>query len=159
MIGSFHLISFSNSPIGLTVMFTDECVDILMKNRRDGRNSERGGLLFASPVVDDVVVVSKVSIPNSKDRSGRHFFKPDPVSAQKEIDRQFKQKLAYIGDWHTHPTPSPTPSAKDAATIKSIFCNSTHRLNYVLMVIVGTSGRFEDGFFCLTNGAEIYELS
>lgn len=152
------MFSFSNPCLGLTVAFTDDCVRLLMENRQNGRKAEQGGLLFASPIVDDLVTVCKVSLPTNKDLSGRFFFKPNPTSSQAEINRQFKQHLAYVGDWHTHPTVSPTPSAKDTATIKSIFRKSTHCLNYALMVIIGTSDEFDDNFFCLTNGVEIYEL-
>ncbi|MFK5893851.1 MAG: Mov34/MPN/PAD-1 family protein [Pseudomonadota bacterium] len=153
------MLSVSNLDIGLTVSFTNECIDILKNNRRYNDETESGGLLFAKPLVGEKIAISKISLPNKKDKSGKYFFIPDTTASQSEINRQFEMNLAYIGDWHTHPTSSPRPSPKDISTIKKIFRESTHCLNYTLMIIIGTSNEFSDNYFCLTDGKVIYELS
>lgn len=153
------MFNVSNSELGLFISFTDECIETLKNNRRYNGENESGGLLFARPLVGEKITVSKVSLPNKKDKSGKYFFVPDTVSSQDEINRQFKNNFSYIGDWHTHPTTSPIPSPKDISTIKEIFRKSNHRLSYTLMIIIGTSNEFSDNYFCLTDGIAIYELS
>lgn len=148
-----------NLDIGLSISITDDCIDTLMKNRRNQGEFERGGLLFAKPIIHNLITITRLSQPTKKDKSGKHFFKPDENYSQQEIDRQFENKLAYIGDWHTHPTTTPEPSQRDISTIKKIFRKSTHNLNYTLMIIIGTSNDFCDNYFCLTDGINIYELT
>ncbi|MEJ1340382.1 MAG: Mov34/MPN/PAD-1 family protein [Candidatus Sedimenticola sp. (ex Thyasira tokunagai)] len=152
------MFNVSNLEIGITVSITDECIEVFKNNRRNSKSNERGGLLFSSPVVSDCVEVSSVSEPTKKDKSGKYYFYPDPASSQQEIDRQFARQLAYVGDWHTHPSDIPKPSPKDVVTIKKVFNESSHNLNYVLMIIIGTSNDFRNNYYCLTDGDEVYEL-
>jgi integrative and conjugative element protein (TIGR02256 family) len=130
-----------------------------MRNRPNRHKAERGGLLFSEPKIGDHIVISEASQPTCMDRSGRFFFIPDLHTSQNEIERQFEQGLAYIGDWHTHPTKFPKPSHKDISTIKSIFHESEHYVDYILMLIIGTGGDFRDSFLCLTDGCTLYQMS
>ena len=153
------MLKVSNQKIGLSITFTNECIDALMRNRRDNRKPECGGMLFSNPSIDNVIIASSISLPTRFDLSGRFFFKPNKTASQKEIDNKFSQGLTYIGDWHTHPETRPSPSSKDIKTIKSVYKESTHNLNYFLIAIIGTSEKFENNYFALTDGKDIFKLS
>jgi len=47
--------------------------------------------------------------------------------------------LHFVGDWHTHPEPVPTPSAADIRTIKEAVAKSRHHLHGFIMIVVGSS--------------------
>jgi integrative and conjugative element protein (TIGR02256 family) len=47
--------------------------------------------------------------------------------------------LHFLGDWHTHPEPHPTPSGTDLESMRDCFNRSKKQVNYFIMIIVGTS--------------------
>jgi integrative and conjugative element protein (TIGR02256 family) len=51
----------------------------------------------------------------------------------------FDKNYHYVGDWHTHPSPVPSPSGTDVFNISSCVASSEHELNGFLMIIVGTN--------------------
>ena len=97
---------------------------------------EAGGQLFAR-IDGQCIVVSEATGPGPNDKRGRTFFEPGRTGEQDEIDAMFARKLHYIGDWHTHPERSPTPSGRDHATMSSRVRLSRHRLGGFVFVIVG----------------------
>jgi len=97
---------------------------------------EAGGQLFAR-IDGHRIVVCEATGPKPEDKRGRTFFEPDRRSEQAEIDTLFARDLHYVGDWHTHPEGSPTPSARDHVTMASRVRLSRHRLAGFLFVIVG----------------------
>ena len=66
-------------------------------------------------------------------------FIPNRMAERREIRREFKDGFHYVGDWHSHPEPSPTPSQIDIQSIREMYRRSRHGLASFLMVIVGTS--------------------
>jgi integrative and conjugative element protein (TIGR02256 family) len=97
---------------------------------------EAGGQLFAR-IEGPRIVVSEATGPRPNDKRGRTFFESDRRSEQAEIDALFARGLHYIGDWHTHPERSSTPSGRDNATMSSRVRLSRHRLAGFVFVIVG----------------------
>lgn len=97
---------------------------------------EAGGQLFAR-IDGHRIVVCEATGARPEDKRGRTFFEPDRRSEQAEIDTLFARDLHYVGDWHTHPESSPTPSTRDYVTMASRVRLSRHRLAGFLFVIVG----------------------
>jgi integrative and conjugative element protein (TIGR02256 family) len=120
----------------------------------DRRSLEAGGQLFAT-FTEDVVEISIATGPRALDRRSRHLYLPDRPSEQMEIDEMHKAGLHFVGDWHTHPEETPTPSSSDIRTIKDAVIKSRHHLHGFILVIVGT-GRFPGGLYISFNTTDTH---
>ena len=129
--------------IGDTTMTVEFSDPVLAHFRKHAQNSDRspeaGGQLFAQITGDgNHWLVSCATGPRPSDQRSRFFFKPDRRTEQREIHAEFELGNHYVGDWHTHPEPSPQPSASDTRSMAEIVQKSTHQLPGFLMVIIGT---------------------
>jgi integrative and conjugative element protein (TIGR02256 family) len=97
---------------------------------------EAGGQLFARVRDNDWEIVTATG-PRSRDRRGRFSFRPHRASEQEEIFEHHALGLDYVGDWHTHPEDTPTPSPDDLTSIAEVVRRSTHHLPGFLLLIVG----------------------
>lgn len=97
---------------------------------------EAGGQLFARIRESKWEIIAATG-PRSRDRRSRFSFRPHRASEQEEIFAQHARGLDYIGDWHTHPEDTPTPSPDDLTSIAEIVRRSKHHLPGFLMLIVG----------------------
>lgn len=99
---------------------------------------EAGGQLFARISGNNWDIITATG-PRSRDRRSRFSFWPHRASEQKEIFAQHARGLDYVGDWHTHPEDTPTPSPDDLTSITRVVRQSTHHLPGFLLLIVGRS--------------------
>lgn len=98
------------------VVFTHEVVSTFEKYKqyRDMQH-ESGGILLGK-VYDDLVIIDRISEPSAEDESGRFYFIRNVKKAQKIIEVSWKESKGeriYLGEWHTHPEDTPTPSRDD----------------------------------------------
>jgi integrative and conjugative element protein (TIGR02256 family) len=104
--------------------------------QRKADHPEVGGQLFGT-FHDNEVWVEAATVTPSRGGRMRYFFHPDRDHEQRDIDVQFVEGRHYLGDWHTHPESSPTPSSQDLSTMLDCFAKSRHELKAFLQVIVG----------------------
>jgi len=91
--------------------------------------------------------------PSSKSKAGRFWLRRDRGDAQKFIEAAFTESagaLNYVGEWHTHPEPTPSPSCKDVKMMSDILKNSQIETSFVFGLILGTTGSM--CFWYQTNG-------
>ena len=140
-----------------TIHLAAPCVETLEAHRQRTRfHREIGGQLFAR-FVDGTLVVERATCV--KGVRSRFSFHPNRGEEQREIDALFGQGFHYVGDWHTHPEDTPTPSSPDRTKMLEIFQQSRHQLPYMLMAIVGLKP-FPDGLFLgAVKAGRIIELS
>ena len=81
--------------------------------------------------------VTHATGPNRRDRRCRLRFEPDRGREQREIAAFHARGLDYLGDWHTHPEDTPSPSPRDLASIEDIVRRSAHEMPGFLLCIVG----------------------
>lgn len=85
--------------------------------QREPRDTEAGGVLIGRFIEGgEDVVVDLVTSPLAGDRRSRFRFHRAQRAHQEVIDREWHlsgQTRTYLGEWHTHPEPSPTPSTID----------------------------------------------
>lgn len=101
------------------------------------RHREAGGQLFAVFSGSDVVI-SEATGPRRSDRRTRTSYHPDREVEQREIRERHSQGLHYVGDWHTHPSPTPMPSSLDYLSMRDSVRASEHQLNGFVLIVVGT---------------------
>ena len=132
------MIRYDIGDSGQRLVLTDAVLNHLERHRQRGNQSkEAGGQLFAR--IDKLtILIEKATGPRRTDLRGYRIFIPNRLVEQREIKRLFKAKLYYVGDWHTHPEPLPTPSRMDIGSFQDMFRKSRHALASFVMVIVGT---------------------
>lgn len=100
------------------------------------RAPEVGGQLFAAFEKYRVRIIHATG-PRETDRRSRCAFFPDRRTENREIRERFGAGLHFIGDWHTHPEPHPTPSGVDLSSMRDCFRKSRHSLTHFVMIVVG----------------------
>jgi integrative and conjugative element protein (TIGR02256 family) len=100
------------------------------------RQAEAGGQLFAR-LTRYEIFVEEATGPRSGDVRSRLSYIPNRTLERKEIGEKFGIGLHYVGDWHTHPEETPSPSRVDQVTMADCSRRSIHMLNGFLLAIVG----------------------
>jgi len=98
---------------------------------------EAGGQLFGTMSATAVEIV-KCTGPYSGDRRTRYSYRSDVKQAQAVIRREANAGLYYVGEWHTHPEPSPTASSMDVDAFIKTNRLSSARFEPLILLIQGT---------------------
>lgn len=104
--------------------------------------SEAGGVLLGRHLLDgNDVVVDEVTIPQCGDRRTRFGFfrsRHHEALAQERWRRQ-AETSAYLGLWHTHPEPTPTPSNVDYRDWQQAVLGDTFDGDRLFFPIIGAA--------------------
>lgn len=104
-------------------------------------NREAGGLLLGRHLLgSEHIAVDDLSVPMRGDRRRRCSFfrgKGHQGYAHKRWN-QSQGTSAYLGNWHTHPEPYPSPSTTDIADWKNVVKNDLYEGDRLYFLIVGT---------------------
>ena len=121
------------------------------------RHREAGGQLFAT-FSDDSIIIKEATGPRQRDHRTRTSYRPDRKAEQQEILERHRRGLHYVGDWHTHSSPRPSPSCLDYRSIQASVRQSAHQLNGFVLIVVGTL-RAPDGLHVSVNdGSRAFKL-
>jgi integrative and conjugative element protein (TIGR02256 family) len=135
---SLSALHYSLGESGQHLVLAPEVLRHFQQHRqRHWWQSEAGGQLFAR-IQGAEIMVSKASGPRPTDRRTRGSYQGDRRAEQREIEGNYEMGLHYVGDWHTHACAKPVPSSRDLDTISDIAKRSSHGLNALALVIVGT---------------------
>lgn len=149
---------YSLEPDVPSVVFTEEAIASMIRHRQKTTNDkEAGGQLFAKFEGHDAIIIEATE-PKCLDKRSRYGFIPSQWLQRQEIKSKYKQGKHFVGDWHTHPEPVPSPSADDKESMIDCFCKSNHELKAFLMVIVGTAEPPDNLYVCLVNSNGIKRL-
>jgi integrative and conjugative element protein (TIGR02256 family) len=97
---------------------------------------EAGGQLFATIANNEITIVEATG-PRRTDLRSRRSYIPDRNEEQREIIDRHRLGLHFVGDWHTHPEHSGSPSSTDLSSISEMVRKSRHNLNGFVLVVVG----------------------
>lgn len=135
------------------LIFSQVVLEWFVRHRQKrSTDTEVGGQLFAEITVDNVIIRVATG-PYRCDRMRRNQFQPDISQERKDIVKIFKKGLHYVGNWHTHPEPYPSPSGNDTNSMAEYFNQSKHELNNFVLVIIGTS-TFPAGLWVSLHGCK-----
>src|SRR5262249_32155874 len=83
----------------------------------DSESKEAGGVLLGRHILGtEDIIVDFVTVPLIGDRRKRYSFFRSRKAHQQAIDHAWEENkgtCVYLGEWHTHPEPLPTPSSDD----------------------------------------------
>ena len=137
----------------------EKSIQVFYKHRQLQANStEAGGLLFATIDFPNIEI-SVASQPFRKAFRSRTRFSIPVKQRKKMIDKMFNKGLHFIGEWHTHPENSPTPSSLDLKSMEQLYIQSKHQLENFLMIIVGNDPEHLNLWASLHNGSSFQQLT
>jgi integrative and conjugative element protein (TIGR02256 family) len=98
-------------------------------------------VLIGRHIIDsDDVVVDRVTSPLAGDRRTRTAFRRAQEKHQAVLDDEWDRsngRRVYLGEWHTHPEPSPRPSGVDLDDWQRRLRHDTVEARFLFFLIVG----------------------
>ena len=122
------------------IIVEDAVAQMQAFRQRSWWQSEAGGVLMGRYLIDtDDVVVDEVTIPQKGDRRSRFSFFRSKKHSEIAHSRWSEEAsaLAYLGLWHTHPEPDPTPSGVDRQDWTQALSKDTFHGEMLFFPIVG----------------------
>lgn len=106
------------------------------------KNKEGGGVLLGRHILScNDKVIDEITVPIKGDSRGRHFFQRGKRGHQNIIDKLWNESggtTTYLGEWHTHPEPHPSPSYLDKQEWKRKLNEDIFTGDSLLFIIIGT---------------------
>ncbi len=133
----------------------------MVRKCKTAKHHETGGVL-AGNYSDDHKCARVISIsdapPDSK--AGRSWFRRGIQGLQSWIDKQWRSKSYYLGEWHFHPSAPPDPSERDITEMKGISTTDSYKCPEPLLLILGGNpdGAWQIRAFVFPQGQDLVEL-
>jgi integrative and conjugative element protein (TIGR02256 family) len=145
-------------PPAHTIWCRYSALDEMHREAERVKQNETGGVLLGWSGPD--LAITRVVGPGPSARHGARTFEPDYDWQEKQIAELYEssgRRLSYLGDWHTHPGGSVTPSPTDLRTIRNIAACAEARCPRPLMAILGgpTTDGWELGVFAKTSARKL----
>jgi integrative and conjugative element protein (TIGR02256 family) len=122
------------------IVFSDAVLETFNKYKQKSPQSHESGGIVLGQITGDVIYINRASTPNIFDKSSRYRFERDKNAAQIIVNYEYNnsdRKISYLGEWHTHPENTPTPSGQDRKMIKDQYSSSKLNEPFLLMIIQG----------------------
>jgi integrative and conjugative element protein (TIGR02256 family) len=104
---------------------------------------ETGGALGGYFRKYGILVISHVMPPSPRNKAGWFWLKRHRGDAQTFVNSVFVDTQGaanYVGEWHTHPEPHPSPSAYDFKMLTDLLKRSKLEIGFLVGIIVGDTG-------------------
>lgn len=129
-------------PTGGKLGFGDTALEQMLSLRQTEADSrEAGGVLIGRHILATRdLVVDEVTVPMRGDRRTRTTFRRSRRPHQKVVDARWSAsggRFSYLGEWHTHPESSPSPSKVDLCDWRRRLVEDEVDGAFLLFAIVG----------------------
>ena len=115
-----------------------DLVEKMLKACIDSGSHETGGILVGHYNEDlDCAFVTDVSLSPSDSKYGRFWFYRGVNGLQSWLNRLWKRKEYYLGEWHFHPFASAGFSSRDKHQMKKIANSKKYLCPEPILVIIG----------------------
>lgn len=143
---------------GYRVLVAEHVMSILTQHRQTRRRDpEAGGILLGEVnPAGDVVLVNRASVPGPLDHATRHTFVRNHRWAQGISTYEFLNsngRIVYIGEWHTHPASTASPSLRDQQMIAQQYAGNVLRTDFLLLFIAAN----EELYISVYDGQRMHE--
>lgn len=105
--------------------------------------AETGGALGGYFQKSGTLVISHVMPPSPRNKAGLFWLKRHRGDAQTFVNSVFADTAGaanYVGEWHTHPEPHPSPSIRDRKMMADLLKRSKLEIAFLVGFIVGDTG-------------------
>lgn len=137
----------------MRIQFKETIVDLspqvcrtIYKYVQHGNLPESGGILLGKYLPNErMYFVTEATTPSFWDKCGYTFFIRRKSTAQKIINKRWKESLGqinYLGEWHTHGCDVPVPSETDRNLIRTILRDASNVWPEIIMIILGRKSRY-----------------
>jgi integrative and conjugative element protein (TIGR02256 family) len=138
-----------HSPTGARVEVKRRVVNRMLAVARNGAVSdEGGGILIGRRVLDSAdMVIDKVTLPFPTDLRSRFGFLRRRQGHQQALDAAWRNSgevATYLGEWHTHPSPTAEPSSQDLQNWRVLTKEHGARLVFLIVSTIGAIGCWGD---------------
>jgi len=125
------------------VLLPQSVLELMTREAERTFPKESGGALMGYRDVDDedlIQVVAQIG-PGPEAIHETHRFEPDGKWQATQIASVYKESgrvITYLGDWHSHPRGSSTPSSLDRSTARDIArCDEARAPNPLILIVFG----------------------
>ena len=134
------------------VQLTSQVRDALRVEARAAKDVERGGLAIGYRVGPDVIVTDIIAVADTT--ATRSSYIRGDVAARATLNAYLMHLepdsiQGYVGEWHTHASPSP-PSETDRRAMRAMA--RSNELPVVLLVAALSLNRVDVNFYALISG-------
>jgi integrative and conjugative element protein (TIGR02256 family) len=108
------------------------------------KTPEAGGIILGK-LKSGAIHLLRLTPPSELDRATRMNFERHRLSAQIVINYEFhnsRGRVAYMGEWHTHPEDLPSPSSQDLKMIIEQLKNNKLQTDFLVLLIKGLRGLY-----------------
>ena len=141
LLGKLHNMTITIEKYAINI--SDDLLRNVSLFKQTKNENESGGVLFCKKKVGlDEYYIIDMTLPNKHDKSSRFSFVRNAKEAQKIIEKKWKDSdgyINYIGEWHTHPETSPSPSFVDIKTYKQISKDKSSLFPISINIIFGNA--------------------
>lgn len=127
------------TPIIPYVEITQEVLEVLDEHKQI-EGPEMAGVLMGVVLGNNRYRIKKVSPSMTIDGATRTGCKRDAKIANLFVQEQYEQSghtCVYMGEWHTHPEFTPTPSSVDISSVINIYHLPNNNLPFIILCIIG----------------------
>jgi [CysO sulfur-carrier protein]-S-L-cysteine hydrolase len=123
----------------MQLLLSTQIIRRLKRELRRAGNQEIGGLLMGEHVRDELFRVVEISVQRSG--GSQACFIRDPRDHETQLLKFFTHtgedyaRFNYLGEWHSHPSFEPIPSACDIQTMQSIVDDPAVGVNFLVLLI------------------------
>lgn len=149
---------FRSADGRITVTVTPEALRTMLGyGRASSWQNETGGILLGQ-YEDDyrTAAVLDVTGPPAGSSWGRTWFSRGGGNLDTLLEKRWQEGIYYLGEWHTHPHGSTTPSSDDLRTMRSIAAKPSYACpEPILLILSGSDAQWTLNAVVLIHGTPI----
>lgn len=130
---------FINKNIGLELEISSDLLELLYREGLKYYPNEFGGILVGRYSEDSKTCIVETTILPTAFKSSVNGFERGNKGLKEQLVDYYNEtpSLVYVGEWHTHPNASPTPSTKDKKAMQEIESCEVVKISSPVLIILG----------------------
>lgn len=153
--------TFVTADRRLGVVLDDEVRARLIEHCVRASQKETGGILIGRySSLHDQAIVTEVTGPPKDSIRRRFSFVRGLVGVQRRLDRVWRHRDFYLGEWHFHPFMSAQPSDRDRIQITDFSKDPAYACPEPILVVIGGDPEHDADFqIAVVQGGELAFLA